>query len=98
MVVGIIPARSGSKGLPGKNMLDLGGRPLIEHTFLTAQHCRGLGRVFLSTDIAEAIALARGRYPKIEAPFVRPPELCRDETSLVEVVARHHAQVCAGGV
>jgi CMP-N-acetylneuraminic acid synthetase len=87
MVVGIITARGGSKGLPGKNMLDLGGKPLIEHTFTTAQACACLDRIILSTDIPEAVALCRGRYPKIEVPFVRPKELCTDDTSQSDVVA-----------
>lgn len=67
-------------------MVELGGRPLIAHTFATAQACTGIDRTFLSTDIPEALALAQRSYPKIEVPFVRPPELCRDETSQVEVV------------
>lgn len=67
-------------------MVDLGGCPLIEHTFRVAQECQGIDRVFLSTDIPEAIDLARKRYPKVEVPFVRPAELCTDATSQVDVV------------
>jgi CMP-N-acetylneuraminic acid synthetase len=87
MVIGIITARGGSKGLQGKNMVDLGGRPLIEHTFVTAQQCASLKRIFLSTDILEAITLARARFPRIEVPYVRPPALCTDRASLVDVVS-----------
>ena len=86
MIIGVIPARGGSKGLPGKNMIDLGGRPLIEHTFATAQECGRLDRIFLSTDLAAAIALARAKYPRVEVPYVRPQELCSDQASLVDVV------------
>lgn len=85
-IVGIITARGGSKGLPGKNMLDVGGRPLIEYTMRLAQACTGLERVFLSTDIPEAIALAREKYPRVEVPYVRPAQLCTDAAGQVEVV------------
>lgn len=86
MVIGVITARGGSKRLPGKNMIDLGGEPLIAHTYRAAAASQCLERVFLSTDIPEAIELARSRYPRVETPFVRPTALCRDETSQVEVV------------
>jgi CMP-N-acetylneuraminic acid synthetase len=86
MVIGIITARAGSKGIPGKNMVPLGGSPLIEHTFRLAQGSAGIDRTFLTTDIPEAIALARDKYSKIEVPFVRPPELCADDTSQSAVV------------
>ena len=86
MIIGIITARGGSKGLPGKNMLDLGEFPLIEHTFMTAQAVEGIDRVLLSTNIPEAISLAHAKYPKIEVPYVRPAELCSDTTSQVDVV------------
>lgn len=67
-------------------MVDLGGMPLIAHTFQTAQKCTGLDRIFLSTNIPDAIALARASYPKIEVPYERPPALCSDQASLVDVV------------
>jgi CMP-N-acetylneuraminic acid synthetase len=86
MIIGVITARGGSKGLAGKNMVELGGRPLIAHTFAAAQRCAGLDRVFLSTDIPEAISLARHNHPKIEIPYIRPAALCSDEASLVDVV------------
>jgi CMP-N,N'-diacetyllegionaminic acid synthase len=86
VVVGIVTARGGSRGLPGKNMVDLGGRPLIDYTFDVVQKCQRIERAFLSTDIPTAIALARRSYPKVEVPFARPPELCRDDTSQVAVV------------
>lgn len=67
-------------------MVELGGRPLIEHTFDTVAACHGIDRAFLSTDILAAVDLARAKYPKIEAPFLRPAELCRDDTSQVAVI------------
>jgi CMP-N-acetylneuraminic acid synthetase len=98
MVLAVITARGGSNGLPGKNMVELGGRPLIEHTFETAAACSGIDRVLLSTDIPEAVDLARTKYPKIEAPFLRPAELCRDDTSQVAVIEHvlAHLQIGEG--
>lgn len=86
MVIGIITARGGSKGLPGKNMIDLGGDPLIAHTYRAASTSNRLERVFLTTDMPEAIELAKSCYTRIEVPFVRPAVLCRDDTSQIEVV------------
>lgn len=85
MVVAVITARANSKGLPGKNMMDLGGRPLIEHSMDIA--CRSeFDAVLLSTDIDEAILLAGLKYPKIEVPFKRPEHLCTDTATHVEII------------
>lgn len=86
MILGVISARAGSKGIPGKNVKRLAGRPLIDYTFEAAQVARTLDRVWLSTDIPEAIKLAK-RFPRVETPFVRPPELCSDTATLVAVLA-----------
>ncbi|MDI1235294.1 MAG: acylneuraminate cytidylyltransferase family protein [bacterium] len=86
MVVAIITARANSKGLPGKNMMDLGGMPLIEHSMKVACESAEFDAVILSTDLIEAINLAKEKYPKIEVPFVRPENLCGDTTTHVEVI------------
>jgi CMP-N-acetylneuraminic acid synthetase len=86
MVVAIITARANSKGLPGKNMMDLGGMPLIEYSMAVACQSSGFDYVILSTDIAEAIELANSKYPQIEVPFVRPENLSGDKTTHVEVI------------
>jgi len=86
MIIGIITARKGSKGIPNKNLTPLGGKALIEYTFEVASDCPGLDRVFLTTDSQEVIDLARAEYPRIEAPFVRPAQLAGDNSSHVEVV------------
>jgi CMP-N,N'-diacetyllegionaminic acid synthase len=91
MLIAVITARANSKGLPGKNMLDLGGKPLIEHTYETAVSTTGFDRIILSTDMDEAIDLARSKYPTIEIPFKRPAHLCEDTTSHAEVI-RHLIQ------
>jgi len=83
-VLGVITARGGSKGLPGKNLRPLAGKPLIAHTIDTARESKAFDRVILSTD-DEAIAAA-GRSRGCEVPFMRPPELARDETPHLPVL------------
>ncbi len=85
-VLGLIPARGGSKGVPGKNVRLLGGRPLLAYTAEAARAARRLSRIILSTD-DEAIA-AVGQECGLEVPFLRPTELARDDTPMLPVV-RH---------
>lgn len=86
MILGIIPARQGSIGVPGKNMIDLGGRPLLDYTLATAEQCTQLDRIILSTNMPEAIDFIRGRYSRIEIPFIRPDYLATSTASMVDVV------------
>ncbi|HYE86311.1 MAG TPA: acylneuraminate cytidylyltransferase family protein [Vicinamibacterales bacterium] len=82
-VLGIITARGGSKGVPGKNLKPLGGKPLLAYTVEAALDT-ALDRLILSTDdpkIADA-----GRALGCEVPFMRPAELARDETPHLPVV------------
>jgi len=83
-ILGLIPARSGSKGIPRKNIVQLGGRPLIAYTCEAARGSRRITRIILSTDDKEiaAIGLAWGA----EAPFLRPVELAQDEIPMLDVV------------
>ena len=83
-VLAVITARSGSKGLPGKNLRLLNGRPLIGHTIDTARASRAFDRVIVSTD-DEAIA-AGARFLRAEVPFMRPAELAQDETPHLPVL------------
>jgi CMP-N-acetylneuraminic acid synthetase len=85
-VLGIIPARGGSKGIPGKNVRLLSGQPLIAYTFEAARASRRLTRTILSTDSPE-IADA-GRRAGVEVPFLRPAELAGDDTPMALVI-RH---------
>jgi len=76
-VVGLIPARAGSKGLPGKNRRELRGRPLwalAEH--IAAQTCDGW---YVSTDDPEIVSDCTQALP-------RPPELAQDDTPMLDVV------------
>lgn len=74
----IIPARGGSKGLPGKNILSFLGRPLIAWSVLDALKSKSINRVIVSTDdmdIAKAAQLAGA-----EVPFIRPAKIAKDDT------------------
>ncbi len=82
--LGVIAARGGSKGLPRKNVLPLGGRPLIAHTIEAAMACPDLTRTVVSSDDAEILEAAR--VAGCPAPFVRPTELAADRSSTVDVV------------
>jgi CMP-N-acetylneuraminic acid synthetase len=94
-VLGLIPAREGSKGIPGKNVRLLGGRPLLAWTAEAALAARRLSRVVLSTD-GEAIAEA-GRRCGLEVPFLRPAELARDDTPTLPVVTHAVAELERAG-
>lgn len=82
-LLAVIPARGGSKRLPGKNILSLAGFPMIQWTINFAQHSRLFEKVIVSTDsenIAE-IARSAGAY----APWLRPDKLAMDDTKTWEV-------------
>jgi CMP-N,N'-diacetyllegionaminic acid synthase len=85
-VLGVIPARGGSKGVPRKNIRPLCGKPLLQYTVETALAARRLTRIVLSTDDAEIADV--GRRCGIEVPFMRPAHLARDDTPMLPVV-RH---------
>ena len=75
-ILGIIPARGGSKGIPRKNIIDLGGKPLIYYTIKTAKDSGILDRLILSSEDAEIIEIAKSLG--VEVPFVRPSEYAQD--------------------
>ena len=85
-ILGIIPARGGSKGIPRKNLVELHGQPLLAYTVRAAQSSRRLGRLILSTEDPEIIEV--GRRLGVDVPFVRPAELAGDTVGSVAVV-RH---------
>lgn len=81
--LGLVVARGGSKGLPGKNLVPLCGKPLIVYTIEAARAARALHRTILSSDDPAIIRVARAA--SCEAPFVRPAELAADRSSTVDV-------------
>ncbi len=83
-VLGLIPARGGSKSVLRKNIRMLNGKPLLQYTAEASLAARCLSQVILSTDDVE-IAEAGCRYG-LEVPFLRPPHLAMDETPMLPVV------------
>jgi CMP-N-acetylneuraminic acid synthetase len=83
-VLGIITARGGSKGIPGKNLKLLAGKPLLAYTVETARRSGALDRVILSTE-DERIAAA-GRDLGCDVPFMRPLDLAHDDTPHLPVI------------
>jgi CMP-N,N'-diacetyllegionaminic acid synthase len=75
-VYAIIPARSGSKGVSNKNIINLGGYPLIAYSIAAAKKCPTIDRVIVSTDSKEyaRIAIKYGA----EVPFIRPSDISND--------------------
>ncbi len=88
-VLALIPARSGSKGVPDKNTKLLAGRTLLEYVASAAAASGAVDRVVLSTD-SDRIA-AEGRRAGLDVPFIRPAELARDDTPMLPVI--EHALV-----
>jgi len=95
IVLGIIPARGGSKGIPGKNVRALAGRPLLAYAAEAARASATIDRLILTTDSPEIAAL--GRRFGIEVPFVRPPELARDDTPMLPVIEHALARLEESG-
>jgi len=83
-VLGLVPARGGSKGIPRKNIRLLAGKPLLQYTAEAALAAKQLDRVVLSTDDAEIAEIGRGCG--LEVPFMRPIELAQDDTPTLPVV------------
>jgi CMP-N,N'-diacetyllegionaminic acid synthase len=80
----VIPARGGSKAIPGKNLAVLAGRPLLAYTADAARSSSRLTRVVVSTE-DEGIA-AVGRQLGLDVPFLRPAHLAGDETPMIDVL------------
>ena len=85
-MLAIIPARGGSKGLPGKNIKVLAGKPLIAHTIQAAKKSANVERVIVTTDDSKSAEIAR-QYGA-ETPFLRPADLAQDSSGMLPVI-RH---------
>ena len=81
-MLAIIPARGGSKGIPGKNIKLLSGKPLIVYTIEAAMAAKSVDRIILSTDDPE-IAKIAGKYD-VEIPFMRPAHLSKDDSLAID--------------
>lgn len=84
-IMAIIPARSGSKGLPGKNIKLLGNKPLIGWSTERARASKYIDEVIVSTDDEEIARIAREFGGSV--PSLRPVALAQDDTPMIDVVA-----------
>jgi len=83
-IVALIPARSGSKRIPGKNIKPFAGQPMIAYSIKAAEASGLFSRIIVSTDSAEIAAVAQSYGAQI--PFMRPPRLADDFTPTADVV------------
>ncbi len=83
-ILAVIPARGGSKRLPGKNIIDLNGKPLIAHTIEAVIRSNCFSGIIVSTDYENVAEVAR-RYPEVEVDQ-RDPELATDTTRVIDVI------------
>ena len=83
-VLGLIPARGGSKGVHRKNVRSLCGKPLLQYTADAALASKRLTRVILSTDDPEIAET--GRRVGVDVPFMRPAALAQDDTPMLPVI------------
>ncbi len=83
-VLAIIPARGGSKGLPGKNIRDLFGKPLIAYSIEVALKSKLVNRVIVSTDDEKIAEISKSFGAQV--PFLRPGELAQDNSNLSDGV------------
>ena len=81
----VVTARGGSKGVPNKNIIDLGGLPLLAYKIIAAQRCGFDHRIIVSTD-SEKIAAIATEYGA-DVPFMRPDYLATDTASSVDVIS-----------
>lgn len=84
-ILALIPARGGSKGMPGKNLKRLFGKPLISWTIEESKKSRYIDKIVVSTDY-EAIANVAIKYG-VEVPFKRPRKLAGDDARMMDVVS-----------
>ena len=94
-VLGVVPARGGSKGVPGKNIRTLGGRPLLDYTARAARASGVVDRLVLSTDSEEIAAV--GRQVGLEVPFLRPGRFAGDDAPMLPVLVHAVAALAAEG-
>ena len=78
-IIALIPARAGSKGVPHKNIKDLGGHPLLEWSIKACQKSKLIQRTLISTDSDDYANLCRGFGA--EVPFLRPPAISGDRST-----------------
>jgi CMP-N-acetylneuraminic acid synthetase len=93
----LLIGRGGSRGVPGKNTMNMLGRPLMEYPILAAKHSKHIGQIFLSTDSEEIKAIGRKNNADI---IDRPSELCSDDALVEDVVVHGYREIvaCVGDI
>ena len=94
-VLGVIPARGGSKGIPDKNLMLVGGRSLLAYTADAARGSTRLTRTIVSTDDERIAACARSLG--LDVPFMRPSALAGDDVPMLPVLQHAVETMNAGG-
>jgi len=94
-ILGVIPARGGSKGISNKNLALLGGRPLLAYTADAVKESKLLTRTIVSTDDARIADCARSLG--LDVPFMRPSVLAGDDVPMLPVVQHAVAALEADG-
>jgi CMP-N,N'-diacetyllegionaminic acid synthase len=94
-VLGVIPARGGSKGIPTQNLAPLCGRPLLAYTADAVNDSKKLTRTIVSTDDERIADCARSLG--LEVPFIRPSSLAVDDAPMLPVLQHAIAAMRAGG-
>jgi len=82
--VAVIPARGGSKRIPGKNIKNFAGKPIISYSIEAAKNCGIFNRIIVSTDCDKIAEVSQSAGA--EVPFVRPSELSDDNTPTAPVL------------
>jgi CMP-N,N'-diacetyllegionaminic acid synthase len=82
-IIAVIPARGGSKSVPGKNIRSLGGKPLLAWSIEVAQRVSEIDRVIVSTDDAEIASVGRAHGAEV---YARPPHLATDEVLVIDAL------------
>jgi CMP-N,N'-diacetyllegionaminic acid synthase len=96
MILALVPARGGSKGLPGKNVRPLAGHSLIEYAARVARESGVVDRAVITTESPELAA--EGRRAGLEAPFLRPAALAADDTPMQPVIEHALDALASAGV
>ena len=81
-IICVIPARSGSKGVPNKNILSIAGFPLLAFSIAAAKNCKFISRIIVSTDSQEYAEIATDLGA--EVPFIRPKDISGDQSTDLE--------------
>jgi CMP-N-acetylneuraminic acid synthetase len=90
MILGITPARGGSKGIPGKNIKDISGKPLVAWTIEAAKESKMIDRYVVSTEDEEIAQIVRGNSVEV---LSRPSELATEEATTISVIQHAIEQI-----